>query len=236
LSQLGSSDKDPLMKRVLIVVAIVVVLGGAGLGFSIWRALSPTTGVRIEGNRPGKALVLVDLQEDYTGPKAKQPYAESARLIAGANQIIEAARAGGWPVFLVRVTMPNHWWNGLLTGFTAMAGTSGAEFDARLLRAPEFVEITKTKPDAFSNPTLDAQLAAHQVGQLYIAGLDAAYCVKTTIAGALNRGYAVNVVRDIIATRHGTPLEVLVQGYQAKGAVLKSLDQAKVELGTKDAI
>jgi nicotinamidase-related amidase len=59
--------------------------------------------------------------------------------------------------------------------------------------------------------------------------------VKATIAGALNRGYVVAVVRDAIATRHGTPLEVLIRGYQAKGAVMKSLDQAKAELGVRSS-
>ena len=221
------------MKRVLISIATLLVIGGSSLGFAIWRAVSPTKGAPIDADRPGKALILVDLQEDYTGPKAKQPYAEAARLVASANQLIEAARAGGWPVFLVRVTMPNDWFHGLMTGSTAMAGTPGAEFDTRLTRAPNLIEITKTKSDSFGNPTLDARLADHHVGQLYIAGLDAAYCVKATIAGALNRGYTVDVVRDAIATRHGTPLEVLIRGYQAKGAVMKSLDQAKTELGVK---
>ena len=55
--------------------------------------------------------------------------------------------------------------------------------------------------------------------------------MKATVTGALNRGYAVNVVRDAIATRHSTPLEVLIEGYQAKGAVIASLDQARAALG-----
>jgi nicotinamidase-related amidase len=221
------------MKRVLISIGAVLVLAGASFGFVIWRTVRPTQGVPIDANRTGKALIVVDLQEDYTGPKAKQPYAESARLVASANQLIEGARAGGWPVFLARVNMPNDWFHGLLTGFTAMAGTPGAELDARLARAPELIVIDKITPDSFANPTLDEQLAAHRVGQLYIAGVDAGYCVKATITGALNRGYKVNVVRDAIATRHSTPLEDLIQGYQAKGAVTASLDQAKAELGAK---
>jgi nicotinamidase-related amidase len=223
------------MKRILLVLAALLLLGAVALGLGIWRSVAPTSGPRIEAGRAGKAVILVDLQEDYTGPNAKQPYPDSARLVSAANQLIEAARAGGWPVYLVRVAMPNDWYHRLMTGGTAVAGTQGAELDARLERTADMVEIVKTKSDAFSNPLLDAQLAARRVGQLYIAGLDAKFCVKQTIGGALNRGYAVNVVREGIATRHGTPLPELVGAYQAAGAVMKPLELACRELaaGTK---
>lgn len=223
------------MKRILLVLAALLVLGSAALAFAIWTSIAPTWGPRIEASRQGKALILVDLQEDYTGPNAKQPYKESDRIVSAANRLIEAARTGGWPIYMVRVAMPNDWFHALMTGGTAIAGTKGAEFDVRLLRVPDTVEIVKRKSDSFSNPLLDAQLAAKHVGELYIAGLDAKFCVKKTIGGALNRGYRVNVVREAITTRHGTPMEELIKDYETDGAVMKSLDQTTNELspGTK---
>jgi nicotinamidase-related amidase len=218
------------MKRFLLLGVVLLVLGSAAIGIAIWHATSPTNGARIAGARHGKALIVIDLQEDYTGPHAKQPYAEPAKLVAAANQLVDAASAGGWPVFLVRVTMPDDWVHGLMTGFTAIAGTPGANFDARLDRPTGAIEITKTYSDAFSNPLLDRELAAKNVGQLYVAGLDARFCVKQTIGGALNRGYTVNAVGDAIATRHGTPLAELLDGYRAKGAVVKTLAEAVREL------
>jgi len=218
------------MKRALLGLVGLLVVGASTLGIGVWRAVSPTSGPHIEAGRRGKALILVDLQEDYTGLHAKQPYNEASQLISAANQLMEAARAGGWPAYLVRIVVPNDWFHKLMTGGTAIAGTKGAEFDSRLLRAPDTVEIVKTKSDSFSNPLLDAQLAAHDVGEIYIAGLDARFCVMKTIGGALNRGYKVSVVREAIATRHGTPLDELIRGYEAGGAVMKSLDQAKGEL------
>jgi nicotinamidase/pyrazinamidase len=133
-------------------------------------------------------------------------------------------------VYLVRVAMPNDWFHALMTGGTALAGTKGAEFDARLARA-DTVEIVKTKSDAFANPLLDAQLADKAVGELFIAGLDAKFCVKKTIGGALNRGYKVNVVRESIATRHSQPLEEHIKDYETAGAVMTSLESAKRDLG-----
>jgi nicotinamidase-related amidase len=217
------------MKTTLLVLIALVGAAAAALGGAVWRTVRPTSGAHIEASRHGKALILIDLQEDYTGPRAPQSYQDPARLIAAANQLIESAHAGGWPVYLVRVAMPNDWFHALLTGGTALAGTKGAEFDARLLRG-ETAEIVKTTSDSFGNPALDAQLAVKQAGELFIAGLDAKFCVKKTILGALNRGYRVNVVREGIATRHGTPLEQHIADYEAAGAVMTSLESAKNEL------
>jgi nicotinamidase-related amidase len=218
------------MKRFFLVLAGILGLAAATVGYVAWDTVRPTKGARIEASRHGKALIVVDLQEDYTGPQAKQSYQEPDRLISAANQLIEAAHAGGWPIYLTRVAMPNDWFHSLLTGGTALAGTKGAELDARLARV-NTTEIVKTKSDAFANPQLDEQLAAGQVGELFIAGIDAGFCVKKTILGALNRGYHVNVVREGIATSHSTPLAQHIADYEAAGAVMTSLEGARSELG-----
>jgi nicotinamidase-related amidase len=217
------------MTRILLGLVALLGVAAAALALAVWNTVRATSGAHIEAARHGKALILIDLQEDYTGPHAQQSYREPERLISAANQLIEAAHAGGWPVYVARVAMPNDWFHALLTGGTALAGTRGAEFDARLARA-QTVEIVKTKSDSFANPLLDTDLAAHQVGELFIAGLDAKFCVKKTIRGALNRGYKVNVVREGIATRHSTPLEAHIAEYEAGGAVMTSLESARQAL------
>jgi nicotinamidase-related amidase len=220
------------MKRFLFVLAALVGLAAAAFGLAVWNTVRPTSGARIEASRHGKALILVDLQEDYTGPHAQQSYREPERLISTANALIAAAHAGGWPVYLTRVAMPPDWFHALLTGGAALAGTKGAELDARLARA-DATEIVKTKSDSFANPLLDEQLAAGQIGEVFIAGIDAGFCVKKTILGALNRGYRVNVVREGIATRHSTPLDEHIAGYEKAGAAMTSLASAKTELSAR---
>ena len=217
------------MKHILLVLGALLAVAVAAAGVAVWNIVRPTAGSRIETTRRGRALILVDLQEDYTGPQARQRYQEPEKLLSAANQLIEAAHAGGWPVYLVRVVMPDDWFHALMTGGTAIAGTKGAEFDVRLART-DSVEIAKTRSDAFANPLLDTDLAAKHVGELFIAGLDAKFCVKKTIFGALNRGYKVNVVREGIATRHNTPLEQHITDYEAAGAVMASLESAKTQL------
>jgi nicotinamidase-related amidase len=218
------------MKRLLLGVLGLLLLAGAALGITIWTVVHPTTGKPIAPGRAGKALLVIDLQEDYTGPHAQQHYPNPDKLLAANNQLIAAAQAGGHLVALVRVAFPDDWLHGMLSGHTAVAGTKGAEFDARLTRPPGFLEIVKTRSDSFTVPALDAQLDAHHVGELYIGGIDAGYCVKQTVAGARNRGYVVNVVREAISTSHSTPLDELIRGYERKGARMVSLEQAKVAL------
>jgi nicotinamidase/pyrazinamidase len=48
--------------------------------------------------------------------------------------------------------------------------------------------FTKSMPDAFNNPKLEAFLNEHQISELYLVGLDAAACVYFTAKGALKRG------------------------------------------------
>jgi nicotinamidase-related amidase len=84
-----------------------------------------------------------------------------------------------------------------------------------LTGAPTF---TKGRSDSFSNPALDAHLRALQVDELLIVGLDAAYCVKATTRGALNRGYKVTVVSDGVATESGQSIENLARSYTDAGA------------------
>ena len=54
--------------------------------------------------------------------------------------------------------------------------------------------------DAFSNPQLGEWLAARKVGRLRLVGLDGCFCLQSTAHGALNRGYAVEIVEDAVLT------------------------------------
>ncbi len=218
------------MGRLLVVLGSLLVVGAGALGVAVWMVVSPTTGARIGPDRPGKALVLIDLQEDYTGPHPKQPYPESEQLIDAANQLMAAAQTGGWQVLLVREVVPDKLFYKLLTGGTVVSGTKGAELDARLARPSGSLEIEKIKGDAFSVPALEAKLDERRVGSLTIAGIDADHCVKATVAGARNRGYAVNVVREGIAVTGGKGLDKIMKSYEATGAVMKTLAQAVSDL------
>jgi nicotinamidase-related amidase len=87
---------------------------------------------------------------------------------------------------------------------TALPGTPGAALDRRLAVGSHPV-FTKPTADAFSSSAFETFLIEHRVNELFLAGLDAEYCVRTTAKGGLARGYAVNIIADgilLLAEKH----------------------------------
>jgi nicotinamidase-related amidase len=76
-------------------------------------------------------------------------------------------------------------------------------------------DFEKNRTDAFSNRRFEQLLIDNRVDELYLTGVDAAYCVYYTALGALNRGYRVVVVTDAVATRQN--LSEVLDRYRRKG-------------------
>ena len=60
--------------------------------------------------------------------------------------------------------------------------------------------MQKTTPDAFYQTTLKVELAAKDIEQLVIAGIQTDYCVDTTCRRATSEGYPVTLVSDAHST------------------------------------
>lgn len=182
----------------------------------------PTTGPQIGSYAvPRTALVVIDIQEDYTGPQAKKRYRDGDRIIAASNALLEQARQREMPVVFIENVIDNPL-IGFLTGGVNAPGAPGTATDRRLLKDPGAGTFTKNRADAFSNPGLDAFLRRNQVNRLLITGLDAAYCVNATTKGALNRGYRVTLYPEGIATESGKKMETLIKEWRAAGAEVKA--------------
>ncbi len=204
------------------IAALALVLVGLG-AYGTYVMYSPTSGPRIgKYAEPKKALLIIDVQEDYTN--ASNPlFADHETLIAATNRILDASsRLGLLPVY-IRQEVPDNALGRMLSGGRALRGHPGARTDARVRQIAGAPDFPKERSDGFSNPALDEWLRAHQVDELYLVGLDAEYCVNRTARGALNRGYKVHVIRDAVTTRSSTPLSVLLEKIKANGADLPSL-------------
>ncbi len=192
------------MKKIIVLsLAAVVVLLGV-LAFIITKKMfTPTQGAKIAAYAgPQKALLVIDVQEDYSGLKGKQPvlYPRVEPQIAAINGLIDKASKSGARVVYIRQICDDNFISRTLGGGRAIAGKPGTELDPRI-RVVSKNDFTKKFSDAFSNPQLGEFLVTNQVNELYLVGLDAAYCVYNTAKGALNRGYKVKVVKDAIMTR-----------------------------------
>jgi nicotinamidase/pyrazinamidase len=231
-----SKTKKALIVTAALVLCVVGVVGGLFGG--IINMGVPTQGKKIENyENPRKALLVIDIQEDFTGTTARPPYPfkNSEQLIATVNALTEEASKRDVLIVYVRQEFSGLWGtmmsgmistmlSGKISGGTALKGSPGAEIDQRIAILTDYV-FTKSKGDAFSNPELDALLIEQQVSELYLVGLDAEYCVHNTAQGALNRGYAVNIITDAVALGHEEKWEELLQQYREEGITLLTSQQ-----------
>jgi nicotinamidase-related amidase len=189
-----------LKKVALTAVAVIILIAAVYLFVMFRQIYTPTTGERIGAYpQPAKALLVIDVQQDYTGPKSNSSYEDVEPRIRTINRLIEAAAQAGVHVVYIRQLFDNNLITRTFIGKT-IEGLPGAEIDSRIsiINGNDF---TKKISDAFSNPRLDGFLKAHQVNELYLTGLDGVYCVHKTALGGINRGYKVAVITDAVMSR-----------------------------------
>lgn len=188
----------------LMAGGAVLVLALSVHAFRALAAISrPTTGPAIDSHeRPNRALLLIDLQSDFSRRTGKGAYGETARAaaVARANALAAEARRLGEPVIVLRQI-----WQGwparlaarLALGGAGNPGRKGLALDPDL-QPGEVIDIVKHVGDGFSAPDLSAHLERLKVGSLRLAGLDACHCVQLTARGAAARGYKVEILDEAV--------------------------------------
>jgi len=141
------------------------------------------------------------------------------QMVLTVNRLIECFDRSGLEVAYVRQVFSSN----IITrlhGGRILAG----RMEPRICRWVKVVnknDFAKNRTDAFSSRQLEQFLIDHQVDEILLVGLDAAFCVYYTALGALNRGYRVTVVTDAIMT--GRDMMRVLQRYHEKGiSVLSS--------------
>lgn len=203
-------------KYVVISLAVIIVILAVMVVAVMKKMFTPTQGAKIAAYAdPQKALLVIDVQKDYTGLNGKQPslYKNVEPQFAAINGLIDKASKSGARVVYIRQIFDDNFISRLLGGRT-IEGKPGTELDSRI-RVVSRNDFTKKLSDAFSNPQLDDFLSSNRVNELYLVGLDAAYCVCNTAKGALNRGYKVKVVKDAILTRKN--MSDILKRYEQEG-------------------
>lgn len=190
-----------MLKKIFITVGILLVIVlGFGLSGYLWM-YTPTSGSKIASYpEPKSALLIVDIQEDITGPASRMlDNSRSEPLITTVNKIIETANLRKMPVVYIGQEMEDNFINRALSGGTVIEGQPGTKQDSRL-KIVDSAYFPKRRADAFSNQELEKYLAARQVQKLYVVGVDAVYCVFKTAQGGVNRGYEVTIIPDATLT------------------------------------
>ena len=213
-------------------MAIVLIIGILFINLKVFekRGSIVTKGIPIENyHSDNSVLVVIDIQEYTTGVVSiNEVFTRRADdLIQRINKITEKSVESGIPVIYIRSEISNPLIN--LINNSASVGSLGAQLDARLKIVSDFI-IPKEKQDAFSNPKLDSMLIKNEISRLFVVGLDAAYCVNSTIEGAMNRGYKIAAISDAIISDPDTVKIHMLKEYADRGVEILSAEKFFKEL------
>ena len=156
------------------------------------------------------ALVVIDLQNDIT-----KNYRE---IIGRVNQAIDWAAGRGMYVVYIQ-----H--NNLSAGTrTFKPGTHGAELVPEMKLASNNIFV-KTKSNALTSEGFSGFIQEHDITEFFIAGADAAACVKSTCFNMAKSGYAVHVLSDCITSYDKKQLPQMLAYYESKGCSVAELHE-----------
>jgi nicotinamidase/pyrazinamidase len=158
----------------------------------------------------GKALVVVDCQNDFADPAGSLFVAGGDEVVATVNREVVSAIAAGSPVFYTQdwhpESTPHFEKDGGIWPVHCVGGTWGAELHPRLLVAGPTVRKGVAGEDGYSGfsmrhpdsgettPTeLADLLSAQSVDRITVVGLALDYCVKATALDGIGVGLKVEV-------------------------------------------
>jgi nicotinamidase-related amidase len=134
-------------------------------------------------NRPHSALLVVDVQ---TGVVA-DAYNRDA-VVANVSRLVDQARAQQVPVVWVQDSLEG--------------GTGSDQWQIVPELSPAEAEplVHKDYGDAFEATELESVLAGLGIGRLVVVGAQTDMCIRSTLHGALARGYDATLVADAHTT------------------------------------
>jgi nicotinamidase-related amidase len=134
--------------------------------------------------RPNTALVVIDVQNGIMAGTHNRD-----GVIANIADLVEKARADDVPVVWVQHSsdeVPN--------------GSEGWLYVPELKQDESEPIVHKRYADAFEETDLEAVLAERKIGRLIVAGAQTDECIRSTLHGAIVRGYDATLVADAHTT------------------------------------
>ena len=137
----------------------------------------------LEG-RPNTALLVIDVQNDVVSGAFDRD-----GVIARIGALVDRARLEHVPVIWVQHSDEN-----------LPKGSEGWQFVPDLVRHESEPVVHKEYGDSFESTDLESLLAERQVGRLVVTGAQTDACIRSTLHGALVRGYDATLVEDAHTT------------------------------------
>ena len=131
-------------------------------------------------DRPNTALVVIDMQRNVVGQAH-----DVDRVVANINTLVDKARTERVSVIWVQHSdedMPQ--------------GSEGWQYIPELTRHDDEPLVHKRYGDSFEETDLESLLSERGVGRLVVTGAQTDACIRSTLHGALVRGYDTTLVED----------------------------------------
>lgn len=186
--------------------------------------------------RPGDALIIVDVQNDFL-PGGSLAVPDGDVVVPALNAYLRRFQAAGLPLFATRDWHPADHCSFAAQGGPwpphCVAGSSGAAFAATLALPADAVVIAKAtqrNEDAYSGfqgTDLADRLRRLGCGRVFVGGLATDYCVLNTVRDALRAGFETVLLIDAIKAVNVRPTDgaVAVADMLALGALPARLDE-----------
>ena len=199
------------MKQLVMGIPLLILF--AGSGFAAEEIVIP------KAESPKTVLLVMDMQEDFLGEKAKMPINKDQipAITAVVNSLIDEFERNGQQIIYIKSEFPKIAIGNNIRHHAAIVGSPGTEIYGKI-RISGNVIFSKKKPDAFSNPEFEKYLVANQVNQLVITGVYADQCVLDTALEALDRKYRVKFVRNGVGSSSESAVNKACEKVKKKGA------------------
>lgn len=180
-------------------------------------------------NRPNAALLVIDVQTGVV-----QGAYERDAVVANVAGLVEKARREQVPVVWVQHSDED-----------LARGSADWEIVPELAPGDAEPLVEKNYGDSFEDTTLETVLAGLGVGRLVVVGAQTDACIRSTLHGALVRGYDATLVKDAHTTEDQTewgappPEQVIAHTnlywtYQtAPGRTAGTVETKNVDFGTR---
>ena len=144
-----------------------------------------------------KALIVIDLQNDYLWDKRKPMFTyDTDKLIGNVNRAIAEYKEKGYDIIYIKHILPKILWG---AGFS-IKGTEGAELYGGLDIVSDLC-FEKNRSDTYTAKAFREYMLKQNYTGVAICGLDECGCVGATAKGAVKTGIEVVMLQNCIGSR-----------------------------------
>ena len=141
-------------------------------------------------DRPNTALLVIDVQNGVMEGAYNRD-----TVVANIATLIDKARSAEVPVVWVQHSDEEN----------LPIDSDGWQFVPEISRDDAEPLVHKRSADSFEETVLESVLAAGRIGRLFVAGAQTDECIRSTLHGAIVRGYDATLVSDAHSTEDLSP-------------------------------